>query len=118
MWMSGEAEKRQYTKQYYEQIDNLNMGNRKFSEDKRMLTPSEKHNEIDQSILSEVEKWKEQDFEIQKQQERSRQELNREDLLNKYEEVKESMFSFSRLKKVDPKSPGKKLERDKAEDYE
>jgi len=54
LWKNGEAQKLRYEQQYYKQVDNLNLGNQKFRESNRLLTPAEKALEIDEHILAEA----------------------------------------------------------------
>ncbi|MGN8037831.1 hypothetical protein ACTJJ0_22255 [Chitinophaga sp. 22321] len=69
LWRKGEAEKKEYADLYYKQVDSLNQGNRTFQERKRMLVPDERNAEIDQSLLSEVQKRVEADLEKSQPQE-------------------------------------------------
>lgn len=116
MWHKGQVEKKEYSDLYYKQIDNLNLGNRTFQDDKRTPTPAEKNTEIDDNLLKEVEDRKKNDLEILVEV----QELKQEEHLSKFTEVKQSMFSYNRLnQKIDVASPNKeKTERDISEDFE
>lgn len=112
MWLKGEAEKGKYNDQYYTQLNNLNLSNRTFREEKRMLTPEEKSIEIDQNILEEIKNRKE----LEKQHTK---EINQDDLIDKFADVKQSMFSFNRLKKTIDATPlnKEKVEKDR-DDFE
>lgn len=50
-WTKGEAELKRYEQEYYNQVSNMQLGNRTFGENKKLITPQERRMEMHKSYI-------------------------------------------------------------------